>query len=153
MDNERMPMLTLLEDTSGGAHDLLFAACDKYRYEQLGVEGYHSSCADNLKTQLAESHSVLRMESSTILKDAVLQASSIVEHWTPDPLNLFMNVPVTALEKGNGGILSLEPPTCPKEAYVVLRAEIECVVVLSACPMDMRATYNGHEAMFELLGS
>ena len=31
--NRRRPILTLIEDTSGGIHDTLFAACDRWRYE------------------------------------------------------------------------------------------------------------------------
>jgi uncharacterized protein YcgI (DUF1989 family) len=34
--NRRRPILTLVEDTSGGFHDTLFAACDRWRYELLG---------------------------------------------------------------------------------------------------------------------
>jgi len=30
--NRRRPILTLVEDTSGGIHDTLFAACDRWRY-------------------------------------------------------------------------------------------------------------------------
>ncbi|MCJ1390474.1 hypothetical protein MMC18_003333 [Xylographa bjoerkii] len=150
-DNERAPMLALIEDTSGGAHDLLFAACDERRYRQLGVEGYHRSCGDNLKAQLEEAYSVLEKRSSAVLHHAICQASSIVEHWMPDPLNLFMNVPVKALEKGKGGKLALEAPTCLQGGSVVLRAEVECVVIMSACPMDLSSMYNGHEAEFEIL--
>jgi uncharacterized protein YcgI (DUF1989 family) len=35
--NHRRPILTVLEDTSGGIHDTLLAACDHYRYKQLAV--------------------------------------------------------------------------------------------------------------------
>ena len=34
--NKRRPILTLVEDTSGGIHDTLFASCDRWRYELLG---------------------------------------------------------------------------------------------------------------------
>ena len=34
--NKRRAILTLVEDTSGGIHDTLFAACDRWRYETLG---------------------------------------------------------------------------------------------------------------------
>src|SRR5207237_7198208 len=44
----RRPILTLVEDNSGGIHDTLFAACDRWRYELLGAEGYHDNCTDNL---------------------------------------------------------------------------------------------------------
>src|SRR5882757_2369220 len=36
--NKRRPILTLTEDTSGGIHDTLIAACDRYRYAFLGVQ-------------------------------------------------------------------------------------------------------------------
>src|ERR1700730_19121989 len=38
--NQRRPILTLVEDTSGGAHDTLMAACDAPRYRLLGGEGH-----------------------------------------------------------------------------------------------------------------
>lgn len=46
--NERKGMLTVVEDTTGGIHDTLIAACDKWRYEELGATGHHDNCADNL---------------------------------------------------------------------------------------------------------
>ena len=52
--NRRRPILTLVEDTSGGIHDTLLAACDRYRYELLGCEDYHDNCTDNLAAALAE---------------------------------------------------------------------------------------------------
>ena len=39
--NPRRPMLSLVEDTTPGVHDMLMAACDVYRYELLGAIGYH----------------------------------------------------------------------------------------------------------------
>ena len=38
LTNHRRPILTFLEDDSGGVHDTLMAACDRYRYEGLGVK-------------------------------------------------------------------------------------------------------------------
>ena len=46
--NHRNPILTLTADTSGGIHDTLFAACDRWRYQRLGLTGYHDNCTDNL---------------------------------------------------------------------------------------------------------
>lgn len=54
LTNHRRPILTLLEDTSGGVHDTLIAACDRYRYELLGCEGHHDNCTDNLAQGLAD---------------------------------------------------------------------------------------------------
>ena len=152
-DNTRQPLLTLTADTSGGVHDLLFAACDKYRYTQLGVQGYHDSCADNLAAQLQLSST---QTTERALISILTSASALVgEGWTPDPLNVFMNVPAKVLDvgKGEGGELGLKAPICPEGGYVVLKAEQECVVVMSACPMDLNAVngFKNEGAEFEVL--
>src|SRR5262249_60026192 len=83
--NKRRPILTLVEDTSGGIHDTLLAACDRYRYETLGVKGHHDNCTDNLA-------------------DA-MKALGLAVSETPSPLNLFMNIPVSRDYR-----VSFEPP-------------------------------------------
>ena len=110
--NRRRPILTLAEDTSGGIHDTLLAACDQYRYQLLGCEGYHDNCTDNLAAAMAE----LRLTPPE----------------TPSPWNLFMNIPV-----GAEGSVSFEPPVCQPGGYVTLVAEMDCVVAFSACPQDV----------------
>src|SRR2546421_12189630 len=52
LTNQRRPILTLVEDTSGGAHDTLIASCDAPRYRLLRVEGHHDNCRDNLHPAL-----------------------------------------------------------------------------------------------------
>ena len=110
--NRRRPMLTLIEDTSGGVHDTLIAACDRYRYEQLGHVGHHDNCTDNLAQALAD--------------------LGLVATETPSPLNLFMNIPI-----GDGQSLSFEPPVSQPGSYVSLRAEMDLVIAFSACPQDL----------------
>jgi len=118
--NTRQPMLTMLEDTTPGIHDTLFAACDAQRYVQLGVKGYHHSCSENLHNEAKEAGVELR------------------DDWTPDPFNLFMNIPVGALDrKEGGGKLGMEPPTSEKGQYVVFEAKMDCTVFMSACPQDL----------------
>jgi len=111
--NERRPILTLTEDTAGGAHDTLIAACDGPRYKLLGVTGHHDNCADNLTAGLAE--------------------LGLTKPVTPSPLNLFMNIPWT-----QGGGLSWEEPLSEPGSYVTLRAEMDLVIAFSACPEDNR---------------
>jgi uncharacterized protein len=72
--NYRVPIIKLVADSSNGIHDTLIAACDPATYEKLDAKG-HRSCAGNLNESLAE----IAMPFS----------------YTPGPLNLFMNVPVT----------------------------------------------------------
>jgi uncharacterized protein len=108
----RRPILTMVTDTSPGAHDGLIAACDRYRYELLGCKDYHDNCTDNLASAMAE------------LGVAVPE--------TPSPLNLFMNVPVNEDDSVTFG-----PPVSRSNDYVDLRAEIDCIVAFSACPQDI----------------
>ena len=131
VSNRRREMLSFLDDTSGGIHDTLIAACDRWRYEGLGVAGHHDTCADNLRHALAE----LGLRPPDV----------------PAPLNMFMNIPV-----GAGGALAWEPAIAPPGSHVVLRAEIDLVIVFSACPQDI-VPINGADCTpkdvhFELLG-
>lgn len=112
LTNHRRPILTITEDTTPGIHDTLIAACDSYRYKQLGVAGYHESCTENLALALKE--------------------LGLTPPETPSPLNLFMNIPVKP-----DGALSFEPPVSEAGQYITLRAEMDLVVVFSACPQDV----------------
>ncbi len=58
---------------------------------------------------------------------------------TPNPLNLFMNTPVVE----NGAIDRRAPASKPGDD-LVLRAEMDLVVVFSACPQDI-TPINGPE--------
>ncbi len=117
--NRRRPILVMVEDTSPGAHDTLLSACDVERYRLLGHRGYHDNCVDNLRGALA----ALGLEVPQI----------------PGPWNLFEYVAI-----GEGGTLEIKPPLSRAGDYVVLRAEMDAVVVLSACPMDMAPTNGPH---------
>lgn len=110
--NRRRPMLTFVEDTSGGVHDTLIAACDRYRYEQLGHVGHHDNCTDNLA--------------------AALTALGLKPPETPSPLNLFMNIPVD----GQGSI-AFKAPVSEPGSHVSLLAEMDLVIAFSACPQDL----------------
>lgn len=133
--NHRRPILTLVEDTtvegdSAGIHDTLLAACDRYRYELLGCEGYHDNCTDNLAAALAE--------------------LGLTPPETPSPWNLFMNIPVAS-----DGTVSFQTPVSRPGDSVTLRAEMDCVVAFSACPQDI-VPINGvdcipTEAHFQIL--
>ena len=54
------------------------------------------------------------------------------ETHTPPPFNVFMNIPWTA-----DGALSFDQHATKPGDYIVLRAEIDCVVAMSACPHDI----------------
>ena len=110
--NRRRPILVLEEDSSPGVHDTLIAACDLWRYRTLGVEGYHDNCADNLRM--------------------AVKAIGLRVREVPSPLNLWMNIPILA----EGGV-GFYPTVSKPGDHVVLRAEMDCVVAMSACPQDI----------------
>jgi hypothetical protein len=129
--NQRRAILTLTEDTSSGIHDTLMAACDVHRYRMLGCTEHHDNCTDNLF--------------------AAMGALGLTPPEVPSPLNLFMNIPVTG-----GRRLDFLPPENKPGDYVMLRAEMDCIVVFSACPQDM-LPINGVDATptdahFQIIG-
>jgi uncharacterized protein len=110
--NRRRPILTLEADDSPGVHDMLLAACDPTRYQGLGVEGWHASCQENLLGAMRQL-GIERVE-------------------VPQAINLFMNIPVGA----EAELGFLPAPTRPGDS-TTLRAELDCYVVVSACPQDL----------------
>ena len=113
--NRRRPILTLSADTSGGVHDTLLAACDRYRYELLGCTEPHANCTDNLHAALA--------------------GAGVTAATTPSPLNLFENARPAA-----DGTIAIAPPVATPGSSVTLRAELDALLVFSACPQDMVPT-------------
>lgn len=118
--NRRRPILTWVEDTSPGIHDTVLCCCTREVYEELGVTEHHRNCEDNLHEALAE---------------LGLSAPA-----TPGPLNLFMNTPVVE----DGRIVRQAPESRPGD-HVTLRAEMDLVIVFSACPQDI-TVINGDDA-------
>jgi uncharacterized protein YcgI (DUF1989 family) len=110
--NRRRTILTLEADESPGIHDMLCAACDPTRYQGLGVEGWHASCQENLLGAMRQL-GVERVE-------------------VPQPINLFMNIPIGA----DAQIGFLPALTRPGDS-TTLRAELDCYLVVSACPQDL----------------
>jgi uncharacterized protein YcgI (DUF1989 family) len=102
----------VVEDTTPGIHDTLLAACDRYRYEQLGCKDYHDNCTDNLA--------------------AALKGLGASTPETPAPLNLFMNIPVS-----DGRYVDFLPPVSKPGQYIALRAKMDLIIAFSACPQDI----------------
>jgi hypothetical protein len=77
------------------------------------VEGWHASCQENLQNALRE----IGVEPPP---------------FAPQPINLFMNTPAGA----DGAIDWLPAPTKAGD-HVVMRAELDLVLAVSACPQDI----------------
>jgi uncharacterized protein YcgI (DUF1989 family) len=91
---------------------MLYAACDPARYASLGAAPGHRSCAGNLLE-------ALRAYNTTLVT-------------VPQPLNVFMDV---APERD--GTLVSHPASSQAGDFIEFRAELDCLIVLSSCPMDI----------------
>ncbi|MEC3954659.1 urea carboxylase-associated family protein [Nocardia sp. CDC153] len=109
--NRRRPILTYTADTSPGVHDMLIAACDPERYAAYGDPG-HANCADNLRR-------------------AVTELGYAAPLFVPQPINVFMRIPVA----DDQTLSWLEAATAPGDS-IDFRAEMDCLIVVSACPQD-----------------
>ena len=104
------PLLTIVADDVG-RHDFLYASCSLEMYRmQYGVTGSHANCSDNLRTALRE----FGIEPDSVPRNA---------------FNFFMNVDVSP-----DGRLKILPPKCRKGDSMVLRAEMDLAVAVTACP-------------------
>ena len=113
LDEERSVILTFVEDTSPGVHDTVIAACDPFRYQQLGAPPDHRSCCVNFAEALAEL--------------SVTRSGPV-----PAPLNLFMNIPWDL-----DGNITFEPTVSAPGDSVLFLAEVDVIAVASACPQDL----------------
>jgi uncharacterized protein YcgI (DUF1989 family) len=112
ISSRRRAMMTMVRDSAKVRHDTLLCPCNRELYQQLGCEEYHRSCTDNFHEALSD--------------------VDIKLPFTPASLNLFMNVPVSI-----DGTVDRVPPDTAAGDYVVMRADIDLVLVLSACPQDI----------------
>ncbi|HUG13929.1 MAG TPA: urea carboxylase-associated family protein [Thermomicrobiales bacterium] len=108
-------MFTIIAD-SVGRHDMLFPACDEQRYmDDYGIEG-HLNCRDNF------------------LKALSARSYEVAPDQLPDPINWFMNVGI----KGRGEF-EIRQPLSVRNDNVLLKAHMDTLVVVSACPNDQNA--------------
>ena len=108
----RRPLLRLTEDGAGGVHDLMIPACDQIRYEQLGHQGPHASCSENLATAMRR----LGHEIAVV----------------PQPVNFFTHTVVES-----DGAFNSPPNPVAAGAFVELEALMDVICVVSACPFDL----------------
>jgi uncharacterized protein YcgI (DUF1989 family) len=111
--NRRRPILEFEEDTSPGRHDILAAACDRYRYELLGAGSEHGSCEENFQAEMKKHGFDLP--------------------WAPQPINFFANFRV----RGDDGRFELGASVSKPGDSATFRVLMDAYVVISNCPQDI----------------
>ena len=110
--NRSRPMWTIVEDTVG-RHDFLLTPCSPETFTIIyKTTTHHPSCFENLVRNLAP---------FGIPADAI-----------PTTLNVFMNVVVQP-----DGSLEILPPRSRAGDYLLLRAEMDLIVGITACSAEL----------------
>ena len=124
--NRSRPMLVVESDTVG-RHDFLLTPCSPETFRIIYQhQGHHPSCFANLVDGLAE---------FGIAPDAI-----------PTTFNIFMNVTIAA-----DGTLTIDPPRSKAGDSIVLRAEMDLIVGLTACSAEMSNNYSFKPIDYEVL--
>ncbi len=116
LTNHRRPIVRVIEDPIP-VHDFLSAACDPWRYEELGYRGWHASCQENL--------------------ELAMKRAGFGRVVTPQPFNIW-----THFHLNPDGTFEIRPPASTRGNYILLQAEMPAVVAVSACPQDITLTCN-----------
>lgn len=109
--NLQNPMFEIVEDLAEGVHDLLFAPCSSALYAAYMGDATHRNCRDNL-TKAVEPYGLGYLE-------------------IPDPINLFQNTRPKV-----DGTIDYQPAATEAGEYIALKALMDCLVAISACPFD-----------------
>jgi uncharacterized protein YcgI (DUF1989 family) len=104
-------MFTIVADTVG-VHDIVFSPCHSWVYEHMFEVGPRNGCFENLA--------------------AAVESFGISADELPGPFNIFMNTGIK-----DDGELSVSATTSRQGDYLDMRAEMDCLVAVSACADDV----------------
>ncbi len=125
--NRSRKMMKILEDTNG-RNDFLLAPCSPETFQIIyNNHDYHPSCFENLYKNLEEFD---------------IQPDEI-----PTAFNIFMNVQFSA-----DGTLTVDPPLSKAGDYMLLEAEMDLIVGLTACSAGQSNNYSFKPIQFEIMG-
>lgn len=103
-------ILTFLKDTSPGWHDMLYASCNDAMFRRRGMKN-HPNCRANYYE--------------------AARRAGIAHTNQPDPVNIFQNTP----PRPDGSFILGVTMSRPGD-HVDLRAEMDCIVIVTACSSE-----------------
>jgi hypothetical protein len=109
--NLQNPMFEIVEDMAKGVHDVLFAPCSSAFYAKYMGDPTHRNCRDNL-TEAVKPYGLRLID-------------------VPDPVNLFQHT-----RPRPDGTIDAQPAATKAGEYIALKALMDCIVAISACPYD-----------------
>lgn len=111
------PMFRITEDSSG-VHDILYPPCSRWIFENRYKTKPHDGCLENLTNALSK--------------------WGITKLDIPDPFNIFSHTTVDT-----DGRLRIIEPLSKAGTYILMKAEMNCLVGVSACAVDVATTNAG----------
>lgn len=125
--NRSQVMFEILGDTVG-RHDFLLTPCSSDTFRIIyGHEHPHRGCFGNL--------------------EAALKEYGITGDDIPTTFNVFMNVTVN----GETGEIKVEPPKSKAGDYIIIRAEMDLIVGLTACSAEQSNNYSFKPIEYQIL--
>lgn len=112
-------MLTVTDDRAGLHFASIGTRCSRliYRTRDRVPAPPHRTCQDNLAEAIAP--------------------YGLTPDDVPDVFNIWMNVEIDRHDR-----FVVKPPLVKKDDYIELRAEMDCLAAISACPSDIAAVNN-----------
>jgi uncharacterized protein len=112
-------MLTVTDDPNGIHFAYIGTRCSRliYRMRDKVDAPPHRTCQDNLAEAIVP--------------------YGLTPDDVPDVFNIWMNVDIDA-----NGRFVVKPPTVKRDDYIDMRAEMDCLIAVSACPSDRAAVNN-----------
>ncbi len=111
VSNRDNVMFTIVEDKVG-VHDIFFCPCHSYVYEEIYKVGPRNGCFENL---------------SAAVKDYGIPSDNL-----PAPFNIFMSTGIDENEE-----LYVAATPSKKGDYIDMKAEMDCLVAVTACADDI----------------
>ena len=109
-------MFAILEDEVG-RHDFLLTPCSPETFQIIyGNREYHPNCFENLAMSLKQ--------------------FGIAADFIPTTFNIFMHVVISP-----DGTLNIQPPRSRRMDKIVLSAEMDLIIGLTACSAEMTNNY------------
>jgi uncharacterized protein YcgI (DUF1989 family) len=106
---EQNKMMTIIEDTCE-RHDIIHPPCSRKILRDYLLDGDRNGCEESLKQEM--------------------QRQGIDTALLPCPFNIFQN---TVLD---GYQVLVEPPISKPGDFVILRADMDCIVIVSSCAIS-----------------
>lgn len=105
-------MFRVVDDKVGVHYALSGGCCTPMSYKLRGVKGYHRNCFENIAGKIGK--------------------YGLTPDDVPDIFNVWMNV-----DFDENGRPVTKAPLVEKGGYIEMVAEMDCLVVISACPNDI----------------